>query len=45
MQTWETLLQRMQDDMRVRNLSAATQRSYAKYTSDYALFSAKLRSL
>lgn len=38
MQTWETLLQRMRDDMRVRNLSAATQRSYAKYTSDYALF-------
>lgn len=38
MQTWDTILQRMRDDMRVRNLSAATQRSYAKYTSDYAAF-------
>ena len=38
MQNWETILHRLQDDMRVRNLSAATQRSYTKYTSDYAAF-------
>jgi hypothetical protein len=38
MQSWETILHRLQDDMRVRNLSAATQRSYGKYTSDYSAF-------
>lgn len=31
----DTILERMKEDMRIRNLAAAMQRSYSKYTNDY----------
>ena len=31
----DTVLERMKDDMLVRNLAPATERSYIKYTADY----------
>ena len=34
----DTVLEHMKEDMRVRNLAPATQRSYVKYSSDYVAY-------
>jgi site-specific recombinase XerD len=34
----DTVIERMKEDMRVRNLAPATQRSYMKYANDYATY-------